>query len=86
MTPCGKTYKIVEATWPSTLLSTKHINLGTWNVITMYQTGTTAQIAAEMIHYTLALLGISETRWTKTYRTKWNNYRRANTLLWTRRR
>ena len=29
----------------------------------MYETGKTAQVAAEMRNYQLALLGISETRW-----------------------
>ena len=32
----------------------------------MYQTGKTAQVAAEMKNYNLALLGISETRWTQS--------------------
>ena len=32
----------------------------------MYETGKTAQIAAEMERYHLTLLGISETRWTQS--------------------
>ena len=55
----------MEAARPSTPFSTKPINMGTWNVRTVYQTGKVAHEAAEMTHYKLALLGISETRWTQ---------------------
>ena len=40
--------------------------VGTWNVPTMYETGKTAQIAAEMRRYKLAVLGLCETRWTSS--------------------
>ena len=40
--------------------------MGTWTMTTMYQTRKTAQVAAEITKYKLALLGISETRWTQT--------------------
>ena len=38
--------------------------VGTWNVRTIYETGKTAQIAAEMSQYKLTILGLCETRWT----------------------
>jgi len=63
MTPCSESRKNTEATGLSTLLPTKHINMGTWNVRTMYQTGKTAQVAVKITKYKLALLGISEIRW-----------------------
>ena len=54
---------------PTTLLSTKeHSNIGTWNVRTMYEAGKTAQVAAEMRRFNIALLGLSETRWTQSGR------------------
>ena len=59
----NKSRKNTDATGLSTVLLTKQINMGTWNVRTMYQTGKTAQVAAEMTRYKLTLLGISETRW-----------------------
>ncbi|XP_056022145.1 uncharacterized protein LOC130055022 [Ostrea edulis] len=40
------------------------IRLGSWNVITMYSTGKTAQVIAEMKRYHLNIIGISECRWT----------------------
>ena len=53
-----------EAAQPTTLLTSKQTNLiGTWNVRTMYETGKTAQVAAEMRRYHLAVLGLCETRW-----------------------
>ena len=63
MTPCGESLEYAEATRPTPLLSTRSINVGTWNVRTMFETGKTAQVAAEMKNYNLTLLGISETRW-----------------------
>ncbi|KAI0214832.1 hypothetical protein LSAT2_033165, partial [Lamellibrachia satsuma] len=64
---CGQSRK--EATMPTTLLSTrKKLNIGTWNVRTMYEAGKTAQVAAEMRRFNLALLGLCETRWTQSGR------------------
>lgn len=55
----------LEATRPTTIISTRTTtNIGTWNVRTMFETGKTAQVAAEMRRYNLDLLGISESRWT----------------------
>ena len=54
---------------PTTLLSTrKKLNIGTWNVRTMYKAGKTAQVAAEIRRFNLALLGLCETRWTQSGR------------------
>ena len=47
--------------------------MGTWNVRTMYEMGKTFQVAAEMRANNLALLGISETRWTQSDRKKLNS-------------
>ena len=66
MMQCGESRKNTDATGLSTLLSTKHINMGTWNVRTMYETGKTAQVAAEMTKYKRVLLGIIKTRWIQT--------------------
>ena len=52
---------------PMTLLSTrKPLNIGTWNVRTMYEAGKTAQVAAEMRRFNLAVLRLCETRWTQS--------------------
>ena len=67
MTLGGESQEPLEAAGPTTLLSTrKSIAIGTWNVRTMYQAGKTFQIAQEMRNYNLALLGISEARWTQS--------------------
>lgn len=56
---------LLEATKRTTIISTRTTtNIGTWNVRTMFETGKTAQVAAEMRRYNLDLLGISESRWT----------------------
>ena len=65
MTCCGDSRK--EATMPMTVLSTrKTLNIGTWNVPTMYEAGKTAQVTAEMRRFNLAVLGLCETRWTQS--------------------
>ena len=64
---CGQSRK--EATMPTTLLSTRtNLNIGTWNVRTMYEAGKTAQMAAEMRRFNLAILGFCETRCTQSGR------------------
>lgn len=70
MKPWGESRKSPEATRPSTLLNTRAINIGTWNVRTMYETGKTFEVATEMRNYNLTLLGISETRWTQSGQTR----------------
>ena len=65
MTLCGESRK--EATSPMPFLSTKEISkVGTWNVRTMYEASTTAQIAREKRAYNISILGLCETRWTKS--------------------
>ena len=44
--------------------------IGFWNVQTMYELGRMAQVIAEMKRYKLDILGISESRWTKSGRMK----------------
>ena len=66
MTSCGESRRPPEAIGPNTLSLTRKTIIGTWNVKTMYQSGKTAQVAAEMRNYNIALLGISETRWTQS--------------------
>ena len=39
------------------------IRLATWNVRTMFETGTTAQFTKEMERYDPVILGVSECRW-----------------------
>ena len=47
------------------LLSSKTVlNIGQWNVRTMYEAGRAGVIAREMTNYGLAILGVSETHWT----------------------
>ena len=56
-----------EVVQPIPLLTPKLTStIGAWNVRTMYSTGRTAQIAAEMRNYNLTILGLTETRWTQT--------------------
>jgi len=73
MTLCGESRMSLEAARPNTLLGKRAIRMGTWNVRTMYATGKTFQVAAETRAYNLALLGISETRWTQSGRKKLNS-------------
>ena len=69
MTPAGESPR--EAGVPTTLLTTKNkTRIGTWNIRTLYETGKTAQVCSEMHRYNLKLLGLSETRWTGTGRTR----------------
>jgi len=51
MTPDGQSRK--ETTGLTPLLSTRTMNVGTWNVRTMYETGKTEQVATEMRNYQL---------------------------------
>ena len=40
------------------------LNIGCWNVRTLYTIGKSAQLAKEMRRYDIDILGISECRWT----------------------
>ncbi|KAI8514635.1 hypothetical protein Bbelb_072260 [Branchiostoma belcheri] len=44
----------------------KLIRIGCWNVRTLFQTGKLAQAVREMNDFNLALLGVTEARWTNT--------------------
>ena len=46
--------------------------IGFWNVRTMYETGKLAQVTAEMRRYNLHILGVSESRWTRSGRYRTN--------------
>ena len=62
-----------DATSPMPFLSTKEISkVGTWNVRTMYEASKTAQIAREKRAYNISVLGLCETRWTKSGQTMLN--------------
>ena len=68
MTHYSQTHN-VGAAGPNRLLTPRTTTkLGTWNVRTMFEAGRTQQIANEMSRYKINLLGISETRWTKSGR------------------
>ncbi|KAK6999869.1 acyl-CoA:glycerol-3-phosphate acyltransferase, partial [Biomphalaria glabrata] len=60
----GESQSHLEADRPKTIISTRTTTttIGTWNVRTMYETGKTAQVAAEVKRYNLTILGISEPR------------------------
>lgn len=77
MTLCGESRE--EATELTTLLSTRRTTIGTWNVRTMYESGKTAQVAAEMRNNDLTVLGISEAWWTQAGQT--TDDRRAAAVL-----
>jgi len=71
MTLRSESRKSPEAARLNSLLSTRNtMTIGTWNVQTMYQSGKTAQIAAEMKKYKISLLGLSETRWIQSGQTR----------------
>ena len=60
-----------EASAPTTLLTTKtKTRIGTWNIQTLYEAGKSAQVCSEMQRYNLKILGLCETRWTGTGRTR----------------
>lgn len=62
MTPSGEI--LPEAGWPKSLLTIKATTrIWTWNVRTMYKTDRAAQVASEMRRYSIAVLGICESRW-----------------------
>ena len=48
----------------SLLTPKDHLNIGCWNVRTMYTIGKTATVMKEMRRYKLSILGLSEVRWT----------------------
>ncbi len=74
----------VTFTLKQMLLTPKHqTRIGTWNVPTLYQLGKTAQLTREMKRLQLAIIGVSETRWTNFGKTA--RYRRDFPVLRTQR-
>ena len=60
-----------EASAQTTLLTAKiKTRIGTWNVRTLYEAGKSAQVSREMHRYNLKMLGLCETRWNGTGRTR----------------
>ena len=56
---------------PTTLLTTKtKTRIRTWNIQTLYEAGKIAQVCSEMQRYNRKILGLCETRWTGTGRTR----------------
>ncbi|CAG5117139.1 unnamed protein product, partial [Candidula unifasciata] len=65
MTRCGDSRK--ESGSLTYLLSARKTSrIGTWNVRTLYDIGRTMEVAKEMKHYRISILGLCETRWTGT--------------------
>jgi hypothetical protein len=62
MTPCNESQEEAAGLIPF-LTPRKTVILAAWNVKTMYEAGRTAQVAKEMKHYNICLLGLSKTRW-----------------------
>ncbi|XP_059144634.1 craniofacial development protein 2-like [Physella acuta] len=61
----GERQYLLETTRSTTIISTRStINIGAWNVRTMYKAGKATQAAAELRRYKIAILGVSESRWT----------------------
>ena len=62
MTSCRENQK--EPATLTTLLSTRQtLNIGTWKIRTMFESGKTAQVGIKMHNYNLVVLGLCETRW-----------------------
>ena len=58
----------MRPSWPKLLSPKYRTRIGTWNVRTMYQAGKVHQVAKEMKRLRLAILGVSETRWTGAWK------------------
>ena len=56
-------------TWTDTLMQTKQrkgdVRFGTWNVRSLYRSGSLTAAARELAIYKLDLLGVQEVRWNK---------------------
>ena len=65
------------------LLEPKHnMQIGSWNVRTLNQTGKLAQTIKEMHRYKLDILGIQEARWTGQGRRKLTTQHTEDTIIW----
>ena len=70
MTMVGESLREAQRPTRSLVTPKTILNVGHWNVRTMYRGGAAAQIAREMERYQLDILGISECRWTGAGRLK----------------
>ena len=68
MTDSGQSRKEAAVTTTGAVSAKTTTLIGFWNVRTMYEQGRMAQVIAEMKRYKLDILGISESRWTKSGR------------------
>ena len=59
-----------EASAPTLLTTKTKTRIGTLNIQTLYEAGKSAQVCSEMQRYNLKILGLCETRWTGTGRTR----------------
>ena len=70
MTDSGQSRKEVAVVTTGAVSAKTTSLIGFWNVRTMYEQGRVAQVIAEMKRYKLDILGVSESRWTKSGRMK----------------
>ena len=71
MTGSGQSRQDATGTMMESLNTAKiRLDIGFWNVRTMYDTGRLAQVISEMQRYKLSILGVSECRWTGSGRMK----------------
>jgi hypothetical protein len=72
---------LTEAVRPRASLTSPYhvVNIGFWNVRTMFQTSKAAQVASEFRRYGLDILGISECRWSGSGKLVLNS---GETILW----
>ena len=62
MTTMGESQKGAHSSNNSLANPKTKVKVGCWNVRIMFSVGKTAQITAEMTHYGIGVLGISECR------------------------
>jgi hypothetical protein len=70
MTLLGESRKEAQRPTASLVKPKQTLNIGSWNVRTMYTIGKSAQVARVMNDYKIDVLGISECRWTGFGKTK----------------
>ena len=64
MTDTSESHKEASSAKTSLLDTNTKLQIGAWNVRTMFDTAKTTQVISEMKLYKLHILGISESRWT----------------------
>ena len=65
--------RIMTPSRPKLLSAKNYTRIGTWNVRTLYQIGKARPVAREMKRLGMAILGVSETRWTGTWKVQLAN-------------